>query len=806
LKRKSILYIFLLLVFGLWGYLTLHHSPPVSRLASLRVPVTEETVVLGAEDLGQRSGFRSAARRHLALRRQDGAWRMANISLEKKMDVRTDLCDTLYLKRLALEPGDRIEIARSLVEVASVSADTLVLTLPATGETIQWKNGELVPDGQTPDSWLSLPKQSWRWWLRGAQKETILFSLGGSVNLYDNRAIRGVAVRGVWVTWRGGRFFLAPGKEGRVLLHRPGREAALTFHDAWLPLDGLEGKVSRVVLGSTFYSVASGPDALELTPVAGMDVFRSLERHSQTGAGFVADDHNLSWIGGGMPAWEWVRFHRIKIGVALGLGLLWALIIWHLGAYYDRKIHGGVYLSCFLITALVVSWEAGAALDLAWPLALCWLIWVWATWMLLIHHRLNHMAGSIWLAAICLAGTGVLLHLQLLAGADNTRWITFAWKQIFWISICGWVIGLAGCVSIEVWKDWFHRLGDRYRRWVDWVCIIAYGLFLVLLSVMAALGNEQGLGPFQPSELMKLVLVALAAVTAVDFLEARAFVSRGSENTFLNWTWMALVVGSILILMTVAAGISLWWVRDISPLLIILAFFLFWFWKISCFLDSKKRVRKPKRIPLKRCIRSVLVLLTGIVLVLAWCIHSAPQAWSWIHQHERFAVWSQPERHPFSGAQVITAMHMAGHGGWWGAESSWFGPNQAGNRLPAVQDDFALSFLLYKFGGIAGLILLYVQVSYLILLWRCGAAALFFSDHYAERRSGRILCFVLQGLVIVHLLQWAIAWGNSLGLLPVMAQPMTWLSSGNSHLLFVGLPALFLGLGMAWISENRDTE
>jgi cell division protein FtsW (lipid II flippase) len=68
------------------------------------------------------------------------------------------------------------------------------------------------------------------------------------------------------------------------------------------------------------------------------------------------------------------------------------------------------------------------------------------------------------------------------------------------------------------------------------------------------------------------------------------------------------------------------------------------------------------------------------------------------------------------------------------------------------------------------------------------------TGHYTQVRSAKILGFIIKGLVMIHALQWVISWGNALGLLPVMGQPMTWLSSGNSHLIFVALFLLLASL------------
>jgi len=65
------------------------------------------------------------------------------------------------------------------------------------------------------------------------------------------------------------------------------------------------------------------------------------------------------------------------------------------------------------------------------------------------------------------------------------------------------------------------------------------------------------------------------------------------------------------------------------------------------------------------------------------------------------------------------------------------------------------------------------------------------------------LSLTLHGIAWLFAAHWLIAWGNVLGLLPVMGQPMTWLAAGNSHLAFFAYPALTLALLAAWARPRR---
>lgn len=796
----------LLFLFAFLGYLTVSRSQPVTRLASLLISETSAPSTLGAGELGQRLGIRSADRHHLAVRYQDAVWQTANISPDKKVDVRTDKRNTLFLKRLPLEKSDEIQLGHNMLRVTAVSDDSISLTSPTTGNTAEWRNGILFLKGQTvyPASWWNLFKQRQRWSFHSFKDEEILFSLGESINLHNQWAMKSVPRKGAWIVWSRGHFFLAPGQERKALLHKRGGEAPLTFHDQWLSIEGAQGNVLRLIIGKTYYTVKPGEKTIELIPVSKIDVFSPSEKLPQPGVRLTATYAAGSWIGSGKPLLEWIADHKMKTSIGLLSGILLAILIWHFTSYYETRAHYSLYLSCVLFSALFLVNAAGTSIDMSWMLGLCWATWAWATLTLFDNNKLNKTAGWIWISAIFLAGSGVILQLQLFAGADNTHWGMFAWKQAFYVSICGWTIGTLGNIPGRTLIGFVSLIGDdnRFTRVAVWLRFFVYLLVIVLLLVMAIRGDEQGFDMFQPSELMKLVLVVLAAFTAMDIWEIRSNPAMSRRRHFRGKLLMILDMGFILALMTITAIVSLIWIKDISPVLIILAFLLFWLWKIS---TSKRDGRKQNFFTAQRCIRSGILLAILIIIIAAYSIYTNPQDWTWLPQHDRFATWSEPGHHPFSGAQVINAMRLVGHGGWFGAEGSWFGPNEDGNNLPAVQDDFALSFFLYKFGAVVGIALLCVQLCYLFLLSRAGSKALSLSGDYAKRQAGIVLCFVLQGLVVIHLLQWSISWGNTLGLLPVMGQPMTWLSSGNSHLASVGFPALILGLLGCWVAEYEDT-
>ncbi|MDM8544842.1 hypothetical protein QUF90_27575 [Desulfococcaceae bacterium HSG9] len=118
-------------------------------------------------------------------------------------------------------------------------------------------------------------------------------------------------------------------------------------------------------------------------------------------------------------------------------------------------------------------------------------------------------------------------------------------------------------------------------------------------------------------------------------------------------------------------------------------------------------------------------------------------------------------------------------------------------HLPVVQNDFIGSFILYKFGGASALVIIIFQLFYVGLLFYAGDKCLKWSKdagYYKNKGAGLVLSASLYGLAWMHIAQLIIAWGNALGLIPVMGQPMTCISAATSHILFFGALALVLGL------------
>lgn len=133
--------------------------------------------------------------------------------------------------------------------------------------------------------------------------------------------------------------------------------------------------------------------------------------------------------------------------------------------------------------------------------------------------------------------------------------------------------------------------------------------------------------------------------------------------------------------------------------------------------------------------------------------------------------------------------------------------------LPAVQDDFAGSFLIARLGIDAAGLLVLAQCGMIVSMLAVGAGALISGIRQPRLFEPAVFgSFTLFGFAVTLALQMTFAWGNTLGLLPVFGQPMTFLSLGASHHIFFAAPAVIFMAVITWavgdpssnFDENRD--
>ena len=129
--------------------------------------------------------------------------------------------------------------------------------------------------------------------------------------------------------------------------------------------------------------------------------------------------------------------------------------------------------------------------------------------------------------------------------------------------------------------------------------------------------------------------------------------------------------------------------------------------------------------------------------------------------------------------------------------------------IPVVESDFAGAYLIGRLGAGAGFLLYAAQVL-LILVVVVGTVRVVWapSGGHLDEAVRRNIAIVLVGAIWLLILQWGFSWSNLLGLLPVMGQPMTWISYATSHHLFVAVPCVLIfviGLRYAGMDSYRYT-
>lgn len=819
---KTIISLIILTGWALLGYWTIASAPVVVWPEAIHIDLsqTDKILLIGPQELGQRKGSRAAERRHLLFHHSDDGWEMANIARFRKVDARTNRRATVFLKRWRLESGDVIRLGPDQVPIR-VTQTSPDLVLTQDDRQVRWQKGRLTPH----EEYIHLPCRSvwWRlknrirWWFTPPDgREIELFSLGGSVNGPDRWRIDGVKIpRSARILWLNGAFWLAPCQPDiPVTMARDGHKYG--FHQLFMPFKKDGEIVNRLILGRTYYDVnfLTRSNKLQLTPRYGQDVWPSTEGyptpHDKRVAFSQLSDQTKTWIGKGRSVMDWLA-SSYYILLAAGV---FAMLMCHFVLRFARShrlasesaLSSVIFLfpACFFIP-LTLFWASKLVLtDIAMLFVLTWAAWTWSSLYLILKNPSMNKAGWVWPTILFMVAAGCMVMTQLASGALNTRWLIYARKHLLVMAGLGWLMIPFWVVSARRLKEaWIGFVMESAWPWRALRLILFLGLILFLFLQLAK-GGELGLWGIQPTEAAKFGLALLAGFVGMHLAVLRGLYSEAYQQSPAAYLFNFL---RVLILLGLSAVFVLVGVRDISPLLIMMVFIITWVWNVAPHPWEQMLVNQPahssKRLPgemrrAKYIIRGGLILILGVSLIVgARFYQNAEKLPDWIPQKDRIQVWANPTGHPHSGDQVIEAMRLAGLGGWFGANETPFGLNGQIMQLPVVQNDFIGSFILYKYGGAAALALILFQLFYVVVLFYTSDKCLQWAaqtGYYKNKGAGLVLSAALSGLAWMHIAQFGIAWGNALGVIPVMGQPMTWVSAATSHILFFGAPTLILAL------------
>lgn len=791
------------LVLAVWAALIWQvaaRAPGGAFPATITVQANQAPTVLGWRELGQHEGPRSAAPRHLGLTRNGDAWLMANRAYNRRVDARTSKYDSIFLQRWRLRRGDTISFDGPTLRVTDLGSTHITFQHVESKREVTWRNGTLTPKGEPVTlvckGWIARQAYAARWDLYdllAGGNEIPLFSVGGGVNCTDRWKVAGLPSSAAKIVWQRGGFWFAPDRRRHdILMSRSGSDRRSSFADLTVGVNGDDGRVDAVILGRTRYRVRERAGALTLTPVLNTDFWTDAKAIPSA---FL----QRSWIGAGNGLFKWVWSQAIQLLIGIGAALVLALVLWW---FWQRKRERDAAALVFSIaatapavigvwTTMLLRTGRGSPDDLL-LIGMVWVAWFWATIMLVWARRMFGLSGSLWVVAIFLAMVGTVTLMQLAAGSDNTWWLGFVRKHAVLLALFGWGMAILCAIPMRTWEKLWLWVFDRESVWAT-LSILMVGLMILQLIA----GGEEGIGGIQPVELMKSVLVVMLGFAGLHITETRRRGTRAYRRSpilfilpYLRFVGLVLIVVLIIVV----------GVRDFSPIVILSILTVAWFWK----LGRTEKIEKGTAF-YWRWIRPIVLLF--VILFIAggrWIYQNPDKLPSSFPQRDRILVWAEPELHQHSGSQVLAAMDHVTTGGWRGS-GSWFGANGTILNVPAVQDDFITAFYLHKFGGIAGLILLAFQLGYLLILYQLSRQVQrrTSAGDFGEQNAGMVMSYAIFGLAIMQATHWTIAWGNSLGLLPVMGQPMTWLSAGNSHLLGFALLTLTIGLVTAWFARSR---
>jgi cell division protein FtsW len=310
-------------------------------------------------------------------------------------------------------------------------------------------------------------------------------------------------------------------------------------------------------------------------------------------------------------------------------------------------------------------------------------------------------------------------------------------------------------------------------------------------------GDETGVFDLQPVEFAKLALTALTAHCLAVGLGWHSHRSAGRE---LRLRWLRLASPALLFVGLL--GLALVQVNDFSPLI------LLGVWMFGMALAFAVAAR-----------RTVLMAALGC-MALAACLgigwlraSGAEQLNNAGFYGDRFQVWVDPALHPHTGQQFLRGARAIAEGGWRGADG-WFGLAQIGQaagdvmQVPAIQDDFAPAFLLNRHGLLPALLLWSVQCLFLAALVNAALRAHRQAEgagNYRQAWLARWRGFALAGGAAFFAGHLLLSWGTNLSIFPIMGQPMSFLSSGGSHLLFFLCPLLALGVVSTQSFEEKPS-
>ncbi len=327
--------------------------------------------------------------------------------------------------------------------------------------------------------------------------------------------------------------------------------------------------------------------------------------------------------------------------------------------------------------------------------------------------------------SICAIG---VLNIYSTGFSSNEGQIPLYLKQIQWIAL-GLIL-----MMIIFFID--------YRVIIQYAYII-YGISIGLLVLVfifgyASHGSQRWLGggifAFQPSELMKVVII----ITLAHYFDNH----KSNESYKLKELLVPLLI-------VVVPFVFILRQPDLGTALMLIIIFI----SIVFFIGVDKR-------------SLIGVLISGLIMI--------PIGWSFLkdYQKERLITFIDPENDPLgAGYHIIQSMIAIGSGEIFG-KGFLSGSQTQLKFLPEQQTDFVFSVFAEEWGFIGGLVLIIIFM--VIILWGLKIAL------QARDLLGTIIAFGVTAFISWEVF---INIGMVLGILPVVGIPLPFFSYGGSAML-----------------------
>lgn len=736
--------------------------PTQERLARITVHLAPGgTRVLGRHELAAPA----AEPRHIQLTRDSqGGWSLANVSAARAVELERSGQPDQRLHSLVLDGQQVLSVSGTPWNVLA-NRDTV--TLQDVGGATVWRFDGATLAQHTSDGDVPTPacvddrlgdrlRRAWNRGMPRAVQVNRPLKWGGSVacglqlpspeaptgGLNVRRSALGFVVTADAAAAR--RVCLQPSTEGQC-------PAGASLFERQEPL----ANGDRITVGRSKFVVelpATDRSALHLIPV---------RRAGWLSPGDTPPP-DMQWVRTTDDAWQWPW---------LGQPLLWVLCGWLLASLvaamaWRRRLAGQQWPVLAWAVCSIAQWAALAAYVRGADLGLGWLLGL-VSWAVLGTVLLPMRTGWAWVSHSLLTVMllfGLMLQWQLGAQAvDTGGWIYFKKTAS---------VGAAGLFSIQAFAWMLFSLGTRGTPRVapgvaslEALLLLPGLVALLLLALQVLMGGEEGVFGFQPVELSKLALVLLAANALALRLE---WIGPGGWRHWpRHWAlWLRMLTP--VLLFAALAALSLIWVRDYSPLLILSGWFIG--------LTAAWAVARRSLIGF-----TMVAGFLGLTFTVWWWLHGEGLAWMQAHGFyaDRFAAWLDPHHHPHSGEQFLRALRFAARGEGMNA---W--------QVPAVQDDMAPAFLIGRFGLTAAQTVLGIQLAYVGCLAMLGWQALQKAGpgDYRRRWALRLLFFTSWGAAALFAAHLVLSWGTNTGALPVMGQPMPLISAGASIIALLLIP------------------